>query len=69
MPKEAATMIVVDRSRSDWKVLLGQRHGRHAFMPGTFVFPGGELDASDRSMSVAAPLHPDVETRLMRRVE
>jgi 8-oxo-dGTP pyrophosphatase MutT (NUDIX family) len=69
MPKDAATMIVVDRSGPAWRVLLGKRHGRHAFMPGRFVFPGGGVDPSDRRIPVAAPLHSGVEARLMRRVE
>jgi 8-oxo-dGTP pyrophosphatase MutT (NUDIX family) len=69
MPKDAATMIVVDRSRPVPLVLLGRRHGRHAFMPDRFVFPGGGVDASDRSMPVAAALHADVEAKLMQRVE
>ncbi len=62
-------MIVVDRSGSVAKILLGKRHRRHVFMPSKFVFPGGGIDASDAAMPVAAPLHPEVETRLMRRVE
>jgi 8-oxo-dGTP pyrophosphatase MutT (NUDIX family) len=68
MPKDAATMIVVDRSGPDWRVLLGKRHSRHAFMPGRFVFPGGSVDPSDGVMPVAAPLHADVEAMLMQRV-
>ena len=62
-------MIVVDRSGPVMKVLLGKRHGRHVFMPGRFVFPGGGIDASDAVMPVAAPLHAEVEARLMRGVE
>jgi 8-oxo-dGTP pyrophosphatase MutT (NUDIX family) len=69
MPKDAATMIVIDRSGPACRVLLGKRHNRHAFMPGRFVFPGGGVDPSDRLMPVAAPLHASVEAKLMRRVE
>ena len=39
-PKDAATLILVDRSGPLPKVLLGKRHERHKFMPGKFVFPG-----------------------------
>ena len=39
-PRDAATLIVIDRSSAEPKVLLGRRHTRHAFMPGKFVFPG-----------------------------
>jgi 8-oxo-dGTP pyrophosphatase MutT (NUDIX family) len=69
LPKDAATMIVVDRSGPTPLVLLGKRHARQAFMPGRFVFPGGGVDAADRSMPVAAPLHTDVEAKLMQRAE
>jgi len=35
------------------------------FLPGKFVFPGGRVDASDREMWAALPLHPDVERKLL----
>lgn len=66
-PKDAATLILVDRSGPSPKVLLGKRHHGHSFMPGKFVFPGGRVDPSDRLMSVAKPLHPHAEDFLMRR--
>jgi 8-oxo-dGTP pyrophosphatase MutT (NUDIX family) len=65
-PKDAATLIVIDRAAGEPKVLLGQRHARHVFMPGKFVFPGGRVDAADDAMAVASPLHPVVEKRLLQ---
>jgi 8-oxo-dGTP pyrophosphatase MutT (NUDIX family) len=65
-PKDAATLILLDRSGPAPKVLLGRRHQGHAFVPGRFVFPGGRLDAGDRLMTVAAPLDPRTEAKLMR---
>ncbi|MBO0753586.1 MAG: NUDIX hydrolase, partial [Bradyrhizobiaceae bacterium] len=38
--RDAATMIVIDRSGPAAKVLLGRRHDGHKFMPGKYVFPG-----------------------------
>ena len=52
-PKDAATLILVDRSGPVPKVLLGKRHARLKFMPGKFVFPGGGLDPTDKAMPVA----------------
>ena len=52
-PKDAATLILVDRSGRVPKVLLGKRHARHKFMPGKFVFPGGGVDPTDKAMPVA----------------
>jgi 8-oxo-dGTP pyrophosphatase MutT (NUDIX family) len=66
-PKDAATLILIDRSGPVPKVLLGKRHARHKFMPGKFVFPGGGVDPSDKSMPVATPLDPRAEARLLQR--
>lgn len=64
-PRDAATLILIDRKGSDYHVLLGRRHARHAFMPGRFVFPGGRTDPSDSRIPVAAGLHPAVEAKLV----
>ncbi len=68
-PKDAATLILVDRSATKPKVLLGRRHQNHKFMPGKFVFPGGRVDPVDRKMANATHLDPRVEDRLMRAVQ
>ncbi len=68
-PKDAATLILVDRSGPSPKVLLGKRHARHKFMPGRFVFPGGRVDPCDRAMPAARPLDPLMEAQLMKRLQ
>src|SRR5262249_42604386 len=68
-PKDAATLILVDRSTPRPKVLLGRRHQNHKFMPGKFVFPGGRVDPADRRIAGAAHLDPHVEERLLRAVQ
>ncbi len=50
-PKDAATLILIDRSGKLPRVLLGKRNDKQAFMPGKYVFPGGRLDAADRQMT------------------
>lgn len=67
-PKDAATLIVIDRSGATPKIMLGKRHKGYAFLPGKFVFPGGAVDACDRLMRIAAPLHPVVKAKLMLNV-
>jgi 8-oxo-dGTP pyrophosphatase MutT (NUDIX family) len=68
-PKDAATLILVDRTTDRPKVLLGRRHQNHKFMPGKFVFPGGRVEAADRHMANAAHLDAQVGDRLMRGVQ
>jgi 8-oxo-dGTP pyrophosphatase MutT (NUDIX family) len=66
-PKDAATLILIDRRGSEPKVLMGRRHPGHVFMPGMFVFPGGRVDAGDRHMVAAGALHPRAEAALNAR--
>jgi len=40
-PRDAASLLLVDRSGSKPRILMGRRHASLAFMPGKFVFPGG----------------------------
>src|SRR6185295_19338784 len=64
-PKDAATLIIIDRAKDEPKVLLGRRHARHVFLPGKFVFPGGRVDLTDRAMQAAMSLHADIERKLL----
>jgi 8-oxo-dGTP pyrophosphatase MutT (NUDIX family) len=66
-PRDAATLIVVDRSGGATRVLLGRRHASHKFMPGKFVFPGGRVEPDDRRMNAAGTLDPVVEEKLIAR--
>ena len=63
-PRDAATLILLDRKAGDVLVLMGRRHAGHAFMPGKFVFPGGRTDPADSRIPVAAPLHGEIEAKL-----
>jgi 8-oxo-dGTP pyrophosphatase MutT (NUDIX family) len=56
-PRDAATLILLDNSGADVKVLMGRRHRSHAFMPGKFVFPGGRTDPADSRVAAANELH------------
>src|SRR5262245_59718735 len=66
--RDAATMLVIDRSGGEPKVLLGRRHHSHKFMPGKYVFPGGRVELADRRMRAATALDKRVEARLMKEV-
>ncbi len=69
VPRDAATLMLIDRSGAKPTVLLGRRHDAHKFMPGKFVFPGGRIEALDRAMTAVSELHPDTQTKLLERVE
>lgn len=64
-PRDAATLILLDKSGGENRVLIGRRHRSHTFMPGRFVFPGGRTDPEDGRIPVAADLHPDEMARLV----
>lgn len=64
-PKDAATLIIIDRSNGAPRVLMGRRHMRHKFMPGMFVFPGGRIDPDDWRTPRADDYHPAVLEKLM----
>jgi 8-oxo-dGTP pyrophosphatase MutT (NUDIX family) len=68
-PRDAATLILIDRSGPTPKVLLGRRHARHAFMPDVFVFPGGRLDPTDHLLPAQGALDPQMEARLMKQIK
>src|SRR6266436_424990 len=65
-PKDAATLILVDRSASVPKVLVGRRHDKVVFMPGKFVVPGGRVDKSDNRVPVAASIPKELEANLLK---
>lgn len=65
-PKDAATLILIDRSGLIPRVLVGKRHDKVVFMPGKFVFPGGRVDKSDNAIPVAAPISADLQADLMK---
>ncbi len=60
-PRDASTLIIVDRSDGNIRVLMGKRRMEQVFMPGKYVFPGGRVDKTDRLVQSADELS-DVET-------
>lgn len=55
-PRDAATVVLLRDSPRGLQTLLLRRDTRLANMAGMYVFPGGKLDAADRSASSAALL-------------
>jgi 8-oxo-dGTP pyrophosphatase MutT (NUDIX family) len=65
-PRDAATLIVVDSSSGEPRILLGRRRADVVFMPGKYVFPGGRVDAADRRL--AASVSDDLKDGNLRRL-
>lgn len=65
-PKDAATLLLYRGEGEDLRVLLGQRHHGHIFMPNAYVFPGGRVSATDSRLTPGSPLRADVAVRLER---
>jgi 8-oxo-dGTP pyrophosphatase MutT (NUDIX family) len=68
LPRPAATAILVREGKGGIEVYLLRRSAKSEFMPGNYVFPGGNVDAQDRDPSFWAA-HADmgldaVSTRL-----
>lgn len=55
-PKDAASLILIDRSGGSPRVLMGRRGSGHVFMPDVYVFPGGRRDARDHALPFSADL-------------
>ena len=65
-PRDAATLILVDRSGATPKVLVGRRHDKVVFQPGKIVFPGGRVDTSDNRVPLAGALPAALEANLIK---
>lgn len=68
-PRDAASLLLIDRSGSSPRVLVGKRGSGHAFMPNLYVFPGGRRDRSDSRQAILRDLHPHVLAKLSGDLE
>ena len=64
-PRDAASLLLIDRSTDRPRVLMGKRHHSLAFMPGKFVFPGGRADSIDGAIVAASELSQDDTRKLL----
>ncbi len=65
-PVLSASLILIDGSGAQPRVLMGKRHPGDRFMPDKFVFPGGCVAPHDKRMNVAGMLPELVEMRLAK---
>ncbi|WP_139247728.1 NUDIX domain-containing protein [Hyphomicrobium sp. CS1GBMeth3] len=64
-PRDAATLIIVDRSSPAPRILMGRRRPEQVFLPNTFVFPGGRVEATDRVLARRHAL-PETEAECVK---
>ncbi len=64
-PRDAACLILVDRSADGPRILMGRRASAHVFMPDVYVFPGGRRDRSDHALPFSGDLNPAVMQKLI----
>jgi 8-oxo-dGTP pyrophosphatase MutT (NUDIX family) len=65
-PKRSASLILIDRSGCEPRVLLGRRGADQKFMPNKYVFPGGKTDRSDHRAELTAGLRQHELERLLK---
>ncbi|WP_181701847.1 NUDIX hydrolase [Chthonobacter albigriseus] len=68
VPRDAATLLILDRTPSGIHVLMGKRRDDLAFNPGAYVFPGGRLDPTDGLVHAAVDLSERLRERLLDRM-
>jgi 8-oxo-dGTP pyrophosphatase MutT (NUDIX family) len=67
-PRDAATLILVRFDGPSPRILMGQRHEGHAFMPNKYVFPGGRCEAADGLLPVVNEGEPVTLQKLKLRM-
>ena len=68
-PRDAATLLVLDSSAGEPRLLMGQRHHKLKFMPGKFVFPGGRVEPQDYLATAGCSLPAPIVARLLRGID
>ncbi|PPD30217.1 MAG: NUDIX hydrolase [Hyphomicrobium sp.] len=63
-PRDAATLVILDHSTGEARILMGRRRPDLVFMPNKYVFPGGRVDRSDR----LAPCLDDLDAAEERKL-
>ncbi len=64
-PRDSSTLIIVDTSSGEPRILMGKRRMDQVFMPGKYVFPGGRVDPADRNVETVDELHDSEVAKLL----
>lgn len=64
-PRDAASLIIIDRSHREPRILMGRRARAMDFLPDKFVFPGGGTDPQDGRINAANHLRQQDKAKLI----
>ena len=68
-PRDAATLVLVDSSSGEPRLLMGKRRATQVFMPNKVVFPGGRVDEEDRTVESADELTDDELAKVLLQMK
>ena len=64
-PRDAATLVIIDQSTGEPRILMGRRRPDQVFLPNKYVFPGGAVERADRFAPCADTLRPSEGAKLV----
>lgn len=64
-PRDAATLVIIDQSTGEPRILMGRRRPDQVFLPNKYVFPGGAVERADRFAPCADGLRPSEAAKLL----
>ena len=64
-PRDAATLVIIDHSTGEPRILMGRRRPDQVFLPNKYVFPGGAVERGDRFAPCADALRPSEFAKLI----
>lgn len=65
--RDAASLVILDASGSEPRILMGRRGGGHVFLPGVLVFPGGRVEPRDYRLKPRRDFAPPATEKLAKR--
>ena len=65
-PKDAASLVLVDRTDGAPRILMGRRRADLVFLANKYVFPGGRVDPRDKTRPAASELSAATVASLLK---
>jgi len=62
--RDASSLVILDDSGSQPRILMGRRASGHAFLPGVLVFPGGRVEPRDYRLKTRRDFPPALVEKL-----